>query len=95
MLMCSPGSAADKQQGIKLIAECINQAHSETKSVKVVLENSAGGTNSIGTQFEDLRGIIDHVKGIPVILKSIDKINLEWEFASIRVMHLLLVGNAR
>ena len=40
--------------------------HSETKSVMVVLENSAGGANSIGSQFEDLRGIIDHVKGIPV-----------------------------
>ena len=60
----SPGSATDKENGIKLIAECINQAHSETKSVKVVLENSAGGANSIGTRFQDLRGIIDHVKGL-------------------------------
>ena len=59
----SPGSAADKQSGIKLIADCINQAHSETESVKIVLENSAGGKNSIGTTFEDLRGIIDHVSG--------------------------------
>ena len=59
----SPGSSADKQNGIKLIAECINQAHSETESVKVVLENSAGGSNSIGTTFEDLRGIIDNVSG--------------------------------
>ena len=60
---CSPGSATDKDSGIKLIAECINRAHSETESVKIVLENSAGGANSIGTRFEDLRGIIDHVKG--------------------------------
>jgi hypothetical protein len=60
----SPGSAVDKKNGIKLIAECINQAHKETESVKVVLENSAGGTNSIGTTFEDLKGIIDHVSGI-------------------------------
>jgi endonuclease IV len=59
----SPGSASDKQNGIKLIAECINQAHTETKNVKVVLENSAGGTNSIGSKFEDLRDIIDLVKG--------------------------------
>ena len=49
--------------GIKLIADCINAAHAETRSVKVVLENSAGGANSIGAQFEDLRGIIDLVKG--------------------------------
>jgi AP endonuclease-1 len=60
----SPGSASDKQNGIELISECINQAHQETKSVKVVLENSAGGVNSIGTSFEDLRGIIDRVKGM-------------------------------
>jgi AP endonuclease 1 len=64
VLTGSPGSATDKENGIKLIAECINQAHAETKSVKVILENSAGGTNSIGTRFEDLRGIIDHVKGL-------------------------------
>jgi len=60
----SPGSASNKQLGIQLIAECINKAHSETKTVKVVLENSAGSTNSIGSTFEDLRGIIDLVKGI-------------------------------
>jgi AP endonuclease-1 len=60
----SPGTSADKEGGIKYIADCINQAHSETKSVKIVLENAAGSTNSIGSSFEDLRGIIDHVKGI-------------------------------
>jgi AP endonuclease 1 len=64
VLICSPGSASDKQNGIKLIAECINRAHEETESVKIVLENSAGGANSIGTSFEDLRGIIDQVKGM-------------------------------
>ena len=53
-----------------MIAECINQAHSETESVKVVLENSAGGTNSIGTTFEDLRGIIDNVSGISLARQS-------------------------
>lgn len=60
----SPGSATNKENGIKLIAECINRAHSETKTVQVVLENSAGGTNSIGSSFEDLKGIIDQVEGI-------------------------------
>jgi len=52
------------KQGIETIAECINQAHSETKSVQVVLENSAGGRNSIGSKFEHLRDIIELVKGI-------------------------------
>lgn len=61
----SPGSASDKQNGIKLIAESINAAHKETSTIKIVLENSAGGGNSIGTSFEDLRGIIDLVKGTP------------------------------
>lgn len=60
----SPGNAKDKSLGIRLIAECINRAHSETGTVKVVLENSAGETNSIGARFEDLREIIDQVKGI-------------------------------
>jgi endonuclease IV len=63
-LIRSPGSATDKGNGIRLIAECINRAHSETKNVKIVLENSAGGANSIGTRFENLKGIIDHVKGL-------------------------------
>jgi AP endonuclease 1 len=62
--MVSPGTSADTQGGIKFIAECINAAHAETKSVKIVLENAAGSTNSIGSAFEDLKGIIDHVKGI-------------------------------
>ena len=63
LCVCSPGSAVDKDNGIKLIAECINRAHEETQEVTVVLENSAGGANSIGTHFEDLKGIINHVKG--------------------------------
>jgi endonuclease IV len=45
----------------------------------VVLENSAGGANSIGSQFEDLRGIIDLVKGFPFSMYADDEINHEWE----------------
>jgi len=75
-----------------LIAECINKAHSATTHVKVVLENSAGGTNSIGSTFEDLKGIIDLVKGTsPLFWSILIQINLEWEFVSTLVMHLLLV----
>jgi AP endonuclease 1 len=68
--MCSPGSSAKKKEGIKFIAECINHAHLTTKSVKVVLENSAGAANSIGSKFEELREIIDQVKGFFPLLKG-------------------------
>lgn len=59
----SPGTSADKEGGIKLIANCINEAHEKTSSVKLVLENAAGQNNSIGSRFEDLRDIISLVKG--------------------------------
>jgi AP endonuclease 1 len=59
----SPGTSADKEGGIKLIANCINEAHEKTSSVKLVLENAAGQNNSIGNRFEDLRDIIKLVKG--------------------------------
>jgi AP endonuclease-1 len=59
----SPGTSADKEGGIKLIANCINEAHEKTSSVKLVLENAAGQNNSIGSRFEDLRDIISLVEG--------------------------------
>ena len=46
-----------------MIADSINEAHQKISFVKVVLENAAGATNSIGNRFEDLRDIIDLVKG--------------------------------
>jgi len=65
LILCyfSPGTSADKKGGIKLIAECINDAHKATTSVKIVLENAAGHSNCIGDRFEDLRGVIDLVEG--------------------------------
>lgn len=62
----SPGSAKDKESGIKLIAEYINKAHKETSFIKLVLENAAGIANSIGNRFEDLRDIIELVEGTPL-----------------------------
>jgi apurinic endonuclease APN1 len=44
------------------IAEQINKAHTETKSVIVVLENMAGAGGSVGHKFEYLHHIIDKVK---------------------------------
>lgn len=47
---------------ISLIAENINNAHSETESAIAVIENTAGQGSWIGYRFEHLRDIIDQVK---------------------------------
>ncbi|ORX93880.1 AP endonuclease [Basidiobolus meristosporus CBS 931.73] len=60
-----PGSTVGKctnQESIQYIADGINQAHQETKSVVCVLENMAGSGNVIGSKFEELRSIIDLVR---------------------------------
>ncbi|CRG95049.1 apurinic/apyrimidinic endonuclease Apn1, putative [Plasmodium gallinaceum] len=49
------------QEGIKNISDCINRVHKETSDVIIVLENSAGQKNSIGSKFEHLRDIINQV----------------------------------
>jgi AP endonuclease-1 len=60
-----PGSTvgqATKEESIALIAECINNAHKVTKYVTIVIENMAGTGNVIGSQFSELKGIIDRVE---------------------------------
>ncbi|DBA74385.1 hypothetical protein WJX77_002649 [Trebouxia sp. C0004] len=60
-----PGSTCGKcppEEGMDRIAEQINKAHTETKSVIVVLENMAGAGGSVGHKFEYLRHIIDRVE---------------------------------
>ncbi|KAG2337235.1 AP endonuclease [Suillus weaverae] len=60
-----PGSTvgqATKEESIALIAECINNAHKATKYITIVIENMAGSGNIIGSQFSELKGIIDHVE---------------------------------
>ncbi|SOV17655.1 apurinic/apyrimidinic endonuclease Apn1, putative [Plasmodium gaboni] len=59
-----PGSTVGQctvEQGIKNVADCINKAHKETNNVIIVLENSAGQKNSVGSKFEHLRDIINLV----------------------------------
>ncbi|CAC9698952.1 apurinic/apyrimidinic endonuclease Apn1, putative [Plasmodium sp. DRC-Itaito] len=59
-----PGSTVGQctiEQGIKNIADCINKVHKETNNVIIVLENSAGQKNSVGSKFEHLRDIINLV----------------------------------
>ncbi|KAI9792007.1 MAG: hypothetical protein M1833_001291 [Piccolia ochrophora] len=59
-----PGSTGThpRPEAIGRIAAALNRAHQETSTVKVVLENMAGGGNIIGSTFEDLRGIIALIK---------------------------------
>ncbi|CAG8516530.1 6790_t:CDS:2 [Diversispora eburnea] len=61
------------EQSIIYIAECINQAHQETKNVICVIENMAGSGNVIGSKFKELADIITRIK-------------IEWESVSIHVM---------
>ncbi|KAF5378299.1 hypothetical protein D9615_008792 [Tricholomella constricta] len=60
-----PGStvgATTTEQSISLIAESINRAHKETKTVTAVLENMAGAGNIIGGDFSHLADIIAQVE---------------------------------
>ncbi|KAF2134592.1 AP endonuclease [Dothidotthia symphoricarpi CBS 119687] len=60
-----PGNAnaTTREEGIKLIAENLNQAHSDpaTGEVITVLETMASLGNTIGGTFEDIAAIIEHV----------------------------------
>jgi AP endonuclease-1 len=51
-----------RAEAISRIANSLNRAIKETKTVKPVLETMAGGSNVIGSTFEDLRDIIAQVE---------------------------------
>ena len=59
-----PGNTGSKPraEAIARIADAVNRAHKETKSVIPVLENMAGGGNVVGSTFEDLRDTIALIK---------------------------------
>ncbi|KAG9313328.1 xylose isomerase-like protein [Chiua virens] len=60
-----PGSTvgnATKEESISHIAQCLNRAHKETSFVVTVIENMCGHGNVIGSQFTDLRGVIEQVE---------------------------------
>ncbi|KIJ46837.1 hypothetical protein M422DRAFT_164833, partial [Sphaerobolus stellatus SS14] len=44
------------------IASCINRAHKETKFITVVIENMAASGNVLGSRFEEIASIIEHVE---------------------------------
>ncbi|KAG5721532.1 putative endonuclease 4 [Termitomyces sp. T112] len=60
-----PGSTVGETtiaNSISLVAECINRAHKETKTVTTVLETMAGAGNVIGCDFAHLGAIIAQVE---------------------------------
>ena len=61
--IASPGNTgpAPRSEAIARIADALNRAHKETKTVKPVLENMATVGNAIGGTFQDLHDIIDLV----------------------------------
>lgn len=65
--MCNihPGSNVGKlpiSDACELISENINKAHKETKTVIVVIENMAGQGNTVGSNFKEIKMIIDGVE---------------------------------
>ena len=60
-----PGSTVGQctvKQSIEHISDCINEAHLQTESVVILLENMAGQGNVIGSRFQELADIIERVK---------------------------------
>ncbi|KIJ16658.1 hypothetical protein PAXINDRAFT_98484 [Paxillus involutus ATCC 200175] len=81
-----PGSTvgrATKDESIALIAQCLNKAHHETSSIVTVLENMAGAKNIIGSQFTDLRGIIDLVEDKSRVGVCLDTCESSWVYTKL------------
>ncbi|GCE99427.1 DNA-(apurinic or apyrimidinic site) lyase [Zygosaccharomyces mellis] len=59
-----PGSSlkGDHESQLKQLASYLNKAIKETKFVKVLLENMAGTGNLIGSNFKDLKYVIDLIE---------------------------------
>ncbi|KAK7694128.1 hypothetical protein QCA50_003704 [Cerrena zonata] len=60
-----PGSTvgqATVEESLTFIADCINNAHKETSSIVIVIENMAGAGNIIGGPYSQLGGIIKQVE---------------------------------
>ncbi len=51
-----------KKEGIANIADCVNKALESTKSVRILLENSAGQGSSLGRTFQELKDMLDLIK---------------------------------
>lgn len=63
-VMFHPGSNPDKEQGLKFVIEGINDAIDKTKEMKalILVENTAGQGNWLGSTLEELKKIFQGVK---------------------------------
>ena len=60
-----PGSTRGKisiEEGCKLVAKAIDEAHTQTPDVNIIVEITAGGGSLLGSKFEEVKKIIDFVK---------------------------------
>jgi len=63
-------------EALDKVAESINMAHKDTKSITVIVENDAGQGHHIGFTFEQLRRIIDKVHDKTRVGISLDTCHL-------------------
>ncbi|MGB9823613.1 MAG: deoxyribonuclease IV [Candidatus Hydrothermia bacterium] len=61
-LVFHPGSNPDLEEGIKLIAESINETLDKIPDINLLLETTAGQGNAIGRTFEELARIMELVE---------------------------------
>jgi apurinic endonuclease APN1 len=63
-MMFHPGSNADKEKGIQFVIEGINEAIEKTPDSKAIImvENTAGSGNWLGSTLEELKTILDGIK---------------------------------
>ena len=87
LLNFHPGSSLNKistEDCLSLIAESINLALEKTKGVTAVIENTAGQGSNLGSEFWQLKYIIDRVND----KKIFDEFDKEVGFNYLRGMHL-------
>ena len=73
-LVLHPGSATtvSKEEGIKSIANAINIAYENVKDVSILLEYMAGKGNEIGSNIDEIKGIINLVNDKERIFVCLD-----------------------
>ncbi len=74
-LVVHPGSAAEghtKIQGIKILANSLNQILNENHTIKIVLENTAHGNLTIGSDLSDFYELLQQIEQPEKLLFCLD-----------------------
>ena len=74
-LVAHPGSHPDKLRGARLTAQAVNAVH-DTYDVAVLIENTAGQGNTLGTNIEELARIYEDIEDQGKALFCIDTAHL-------------------